>query len=194
MARERRHGQPGVDPAAERPAHYPPRPGVEHDREIDEACGDGDMGDVGTLGDLPVYGMALARVPWPLQVVVGGKGVRMSNVISLAGARRRAGVPSIVEEAQQMIDLNGRRAGLIAAVIAKTPDTPDEERAYWVALAEEIARIEGYCWYVPDVDEQRVVDRRAPGCLPGHKEEGASDELTAAAPAAADAAPSGHSQ
>jgi hypothetical protein len=31
------------------------------------------------------------------------------------------------------------------------PDTPDEERAYWVALAEEIASIEGYSWYVPDV-------------------------------------------
>jgi hypothetical protein len=149
---------------------------------------------VGTLGDLPVYGMALARVPWPLQVVVGAKGVRMSNVISLADARRGAEVPTIVEEAQQMIDLNGRWAGLIAAAIAKMPDTPDEDRAYWVALAEEIARIEGYSWYVPDVDELRVVDRRAPGRLPGRKEKGASGELAAPAPAAGDAAPGGHSQ
>jgi hypothetical protein len=40
-------GRRAFDPAAERPAHDPPRPGVEHDREIDEACGDGDIGDVG---------------------------------------------------------------------------------------------------------------------------------------------------
>ena len=79
----------------------------------------------------------------------------MSNVISFAEARRRAAMPSIVEDARWMIEANGARAGLIAAICAKMPDTPDEERPYWVALAEEIGRIQGYAWHVPGADEER---------------------------------------
>jgi hypothetical protein len=86
----------------------------------------------------------------------------MSNVVSFADARRRAGVATLLDDAREMIAQNGPRAGLIAAICARTPETPDDERPYWIALAEEIERIEGYAWYVPDVGTIGGPDRRAP--------------------------------
>ena len=82
----------------------------------------------------------------------------MSNVVSLADARRRAVVPSMVEDARRMIEVSGRSAGLIVSMCARRPDVPDAERAYWVALAEEIARIEGYSWYVPEPGEEQMTE------------------------------------
>ena len=83
----------------------------------------------------------------------------MSNVVNFADARRRAGITSIFDDAQQMIELNGSRAGLIAAIYAKMPETPDDERPYWVALAEEIERIEGYAWHIPGPGQLGGPDR-----------------------------------
>jgi hypothetical protein len=74
----------------------------------------------------------------------------MSDVVNLADVRLRAAVPSIIGDAQQMIKVLGRRAGLVAEISARMPGVSDQERRYWVVLAEEIARIEGYAWYVPD--------------------------------------------
>ena len=45
--RERRKGQPGIDPPAERVAHDAARPRVHDRREVDEAAEDGDVGQIG---------------------------------------------------------------------------------------------------------------------------------------------------
>ena len=44
---ERGNRQPGIDRAADRIADDPTRPGVEDDRDVDEACRDREVGDVG---------------------------------------------------------------------------------------------------------------------------------------------------
>ena len=74
-ALERRHGQPRVDAAAEGVADDPPRPGVEHDREIDEARGDRDIGDVGDpelVGTLHLEVLCDEREDRPVMIAVGG--------------------------------------------------------------------------------------------------------------------------
>ena len=44
---ERRYGETRIDRSADRIAHDPARPGIEDDRDIDEADSDRDVGDVG---------------------------------------------------------------------------------------------------------------------------------------------------
>jgi hypothetical protein len=73
----------------------------------------------------------------------------MSDVVNLTDVRRRVAVPSIMGDAQRMIEVLGRRAGVVAEISARMPDVTDEERRYWVVLAEEIARIEEYSWCIP---------------------------------------------
>jgi hypothetical protein len=82
----------------------------------------------------------------------------MSNVVSSADARPCAGLVSIFDDAQDMIAAYGRRAGLIAAICAKMPTTPEPEREYWNSLGEEIERLQGYGWYVPGPGELGAPD------------------------------------
>jgi hypothetical protein len=82
----------------------------------------------------------------------------VSNVVDFTAARRRAGLDSIFDDAQAMIAVYGRRAGLVAAICAKMPERPAEERTGWVALAEEIERLQGYGWYVPGPGELGAPD------------------------------------
>ena len=64
-------------PAAEGVADDPPRPGVEDDREIDEAGGDGDVGDVGhpeLVGAVDLEVLGDEREDRPVVIAVGGAG------------------------------------------------------------------------------------------------------------------------
>ena len=91
---QRGHGQPGVDGAADRVADHAARPSVEDHCQIDEAHGDGDVGEVGhpkLVG--AVDGELLGAVGEDRLVViaVGGSGEpsarpRLEIVLTASGA------------------------------------------------------------------------------------------------------------
>jgi hypothetical protein len=74
---ERRDGVPSVEAAADRVADDAARPGVENDRDVDEAGGDGDVGQVRhpeLVGAMDLEVACDEREDRPVVVAVGGAG------------------------------------------------------------------------------------------------------------------------
>jgi hypothetical protein len=74
---ERGDGMTGVETAADRVADDAARPGVENDGEIDEAGGDGDVGQIGypeLIGTMNLEAAGDERIDRPVVVAVGGTG------------------------------------------------------------------------------------------------------------------------
>ena len=79
---ERGDGVPGVEAAADRVADDAARPGVEDDREVDEAGGDGDVGQVRhpeLVGAVDLEVARDEREDRPVVVAVGGAGEAPSS-------------------------------------------------------------------------------------------------------------------